>query len=222
MIIAIDGPAGSGKGTIASYLALTFNLIHLDTGALYRALAKAVLQAGIDPANRQAVAKLAESVTIEDTNAPDLRGEAVAAVASQIAVIPEVRRVLNDLQRQFCNTVSSPYQGVVLDGRDIGTVICPDADCKLFVTAQPEVRNQRRLLETQGTPQDSAASLNQVAQTIAERDQRDATRKIAPLTPAPDAYIIDTSDLTIDDACTSAASYVTAHCVKNINSNPVY
>jgi CMP/dCMP kinase len=214
MIIAIDGPAGAGKGTIASYLALKFNLIHLDTGLLYRALAKAVLAAGIDPANHEAVTDLAAHVTIEDTNAPDLRGEAVAALASQIAIIPEVRHTLNNLQRQFCLSVPSPYQGAILDGRDIGTVICPDADCKLFVTARPEIRNQRRLLETQRTPQDNTASLREVAQTIAERDQRDTSRKIAPLTPAPDAYIIDTTDLTINEACTAAALYVTAHGIK--------
>ncbi|MBM3468562.1 MAG: (d)CMP kinase [Alphaproteobacteria bacterium] len=206
MIIAIDGPAGAGKGTIAGYLALKFNFQYLDTGMLYRALAKAVIQANVDPALApEEVIQIAQSITIEAAQDPDLRGEKVAAMASQVAVIPEARLLLNDLQRKFSHSIAAPYQGAILDGRDIGTVICPEAECKLFITARPEVRTQRRLLETQ----ESSDLLATMSQQIAERDKRDSTRQIAPLTPAVDAIIIDTSDLTIDEACSKAAMYVT-------------
>jgi len=209
MIIAIDGPAGAGKGTIAGYLALKFNLLHLDTGLLYRALAKAVIVANIDPMKEQeAVIDIARSLTLDAVQDPDLRGEKIAAMASKVAIIPKARHFLDEIQRQFCRSVPESYQGAILDGRDIGTVICPHATCKLFVTARPEIRTQRRLLETQENQEVLAAMIGQ----IAERDQRDLTRKIAPLTPAFDAYIIDTSDLTIEEACTKAALYVAQKC----------
>ena len=208
MIIAIDGPAGAGKGTISGYLAMKFDLIHLDTGLLYRALAKAVITKKVDPHNPKAIADIARTIRIEDVQDPDLRGEEIAAIASQVAVIAEVRNTLNDLQRKFCAAVKPPYQGAILDGRDIGTVICPDAACKLFITARPEIRNQRRLLETQMSSEPDSEAVSRMTQKIAERDARDSARKIAPLTPAPDAFIIDTSDLTIEQACTKAAQYV--------------
>lgn len=208
MIIAIDGPAGAGKGTISGYLAMKFDLIHLDTGLLYRALAKAVITKKVDPHNPKAIADIARAIRIEDVQDPDLRGEEIAAIASQVAVIAEVRNTLNDLQRRFCASVKPPYQGAILDGRDIGTVICPDAACKLFITARPEIRNQRRLLETQMSSEPDSEAVSRITQKIAERDARDSARKIAPLTPAPDAFIIDTSDLTIEQACTKAAQYV--------------
>lgn len=226
MIIAIDGPSGAGKGTIAGYLALKFNLLHLDTGLLYRALAKAVLAKKLDPfTDSQPIAQMAQDMKLENVQDPDLRGEDIAAVASQIAIIEDVRAVLNDLQRQFCGSVKPPYQGAVLDGRDIGTVICPDATCKLFITARPEIRNQRRFLETSPNAQGVLAPAEKIAEKIAERDSRDSARKIAPLTPAPDAFIIDTSDLTIEQACAQAASYVAQRCsdqgisVEKPNSN---
>jgi cytidylate kinase len=212
MIIAIDGPAGAGKGTISGYLAIKFDLMYLDTGLLYRALAKAVITEKVDPADPSAVANVARTITTHDVEDPDLRGEEIAAIASQVAVIPEVRNILNDLQRNFCRTIKSPYQGAILDGRDIGTVICPDATCKLFITARPEIRNQRRFLETQMSSEASPEAISRITQKIAERDNRDTTREIAPLTPASDAIIIDTSDLTIDEACTKAALYV-AECL---------
>lgn len=208
MIIAIDGPAGAGKGTVAGYLAMKFNLLHLDTGLIYRALAKAVIRENVNPGDVASVTNIAQTVTIRDINAPDLRNENIAAIASQVAVIPEVRQILTELQRNFSRSVTPPYQGVILDGRDIGTVICPEAPCKLFITARPEIRNQRRLLETQG----DSENLTSIAAKIAERDNRDSTRQIAPLTPAPDAYIIDTSDLTIDEVCAKAALYVAQVC----------
>ncbi len=213
MIIAIDGPAGAGKGTISGYLAMKFDLLHLDTGLLYRALAKAVITKKVDPHNPKAIADIARTIRIEDVQDPDLRGEEIAAIASQVAVIAEVRNTLNDLQRRFCASVKPPYQGAILDGRDIGTVICPDAACKLFITARPEIRNQRRLLETQMSSEPDSEAVSRMTQKIAERDARDCARKIAPLTPAPDAFIIDTSDLTIEQACTRAAQYVAGHCL---------
>lgn len=215
MIIAVDGPAGAGKGTISEYLAMKFDLMYLDTGLLYRALAKAVLRAKISLTNIEAVAQLAQTISVADIDDPDLRGEDIAAIASQVAVIEPVRQILKDLQQQFCQSVKPPYKGVILDGRDIGTVICPEATCKLFVTARPEVRNQRRLLETNMSSETSQEAESLISKKIAERDNRDSSRKIAPLTPAPDAIIIDTSDLTIDEACTKAALYVAECCLKS-------
>ncbi len=208
MIIAIDGPAGAGKGTISEYLAMKFDLMYLDTGLLYRALAKRVMTEKVDPTDPIAVANIARTIRVEEVDDHALRGEEIAAIASQIAVINEARTILNDLQRTFCRSVKPPYKGAILDGRDIGTVICPEATCKLFITARPEIRNQRRLLETQMRIDASHEVVSSISQKIAERDQRDTARKIAPLTPAPDAIIIDTSDLTIDEACTKAALYV--------------
>jgi cytidylate kinase len=213
MIIAIDGPAGAGKGTISEYLAMKFDLMYLDTGLLYRALAKAVLSEKVDPSDAVAVTNIAKTITVEDVNDPDLRGEEIAAIASRVAIINEARNILNELQRNFCRSVKPPYKGVILDGRDIGTVICPDATCKLFITARPEIRNQRRFLETKMESEPSSEAVSDISQKIAERDSRDATRKIAPLTPASDAIIIDTSDLTIDEACTKAALYVAERCL---------
>lgn len=212
MIIAIDGPAGSGKGTISEYLAMKYDLMYLDTGLLYRALAKAVIRENVDPKNTEAVTNIARALTLQDVQDPDLRGENIAAIASQVAVIPPVRQILDEFQRAFCRSVKLPFKGAILDGRDIGTVICPDATCKLFITARPEIRNQRRMLETEIAAGSSAGALAAIAQKIAERDNRDSTRKIAPLTPAPDAIIIDTSDLTIEQACTKAAQYVEKCC----------
>jgi CMP/dCMP kinase len=208
MIIAIDGPAGAGKGTISQYLAMKFDLLYLDTGLLYRVLAKVVILEKVDPTDSIAVSNIARTIKAEDTNDYELRGEDIAAVASQVAVFNEVRAILNELQRNFCRSVTAPYKGALLDGRDIGTVVFPNADCKLFITARPEVRNQRRLLETHMRSDASIEVVSSISQKIAERDRRDTTRQIAPLTPAPDAIIIDTSDLTIDEACTKAALYV--------------
>lgn len=217
MIIAIDGPAGAGKGTISEYLAMKFDLMYLDTGLLYRALAKRVMTEKVDPADPNAVANIARTIRVEEIDDHALRGEEIAAIASQIAVINEARTILNDLQRTFCRSVKPPYKGAILDGRDIGTVICPEATCKLFITARPEIRNQRRLLETQMRIDASHEVVSSISQKIAERDQRDTTRKIAPLTPAPDAIIIDTSDLTIDEACTKAARYVEERLLQSKN-----
>ena len=210
MIIAIDGPAGAGKGTISEYLAMKFDLLYLDTGMLYRALAKVVITEKVDPTDSIAVSNIARTIKIEDTNDYELRGEEIAAVASQIAVFNEVRTILNELQRDF--------KGAILDGRDIGTVVFPNADCKLFITARPEIRNQRRVLETHVHSAASVEAVSSISQKITERDRRDSSRQIAPLTPAPDAITIDTSDLTIDEACTKAALYVEQHLFQSQSS----
>lgn len=222
MIIAIDGPAGAGKGTVSGYLAIKFDLLYLDTGLLYRAVAKKVLYEKIAPNDVAAVANIARTICVSDIHDDGLRGEEIAAVASQIAVLNEVRTILTELQRSFCRSIPSPYKGIIMDGRDIGTVVFPDADCKLFVTARPEVRNQRRLLETQLQPNANPEAISSLSQKIAERDQRDTMRKIAPLTPAPDAIIMDTSDLTIDEACIKAASYVEKCLLHQKDASPEY
>jgi len=209
MIITIDGPAGAGKGTIATYLAGHFGFLHLDTGLLYRALAYEVLKEGVDPENKAAVIALAASIGVRQTteNKQMLRGEVVAAIASRVALISEVRLLLTQVQRDFGAKVTPPYRGAILDGRDIGTVIFPQAKCKLFITAAPEIRLERRLLES------GEATREQIRQTLCERDQRDSERQVAPLTPAIDAIIIDTSHLSIEEACAQAAQHV-ARCLE--------
>jgi CMP/dCMP kinase len=209
MIITIDGPAGAGKGTIAQFLAGRFGLDHLDSGLLYRVVAYRVIEANIAPEDIGAVLRIAEQTTAADTRIQGLRSEEVASVASQIAVIPQLRTILTDLQRVYCEGVPPPYKGVVLDGRDCGTVVFPHARCKLFVTARPEVRAKRRLLEAEAAPGDK----QHMVDIICTRDARDSARKVAPLTAAPDAYILDTSDLTIEEACNKATSYVNENCL---------
>ena len=189
--IAIDGPAAAGKGTISKAVAAALGYAHLDTGLLYRAVgAKTLL--GIAP--MQAAVEL----TSEDLQADGLRSANAAQAASKVAVIPEVRAALLDFQRAFAGRQG----GAVLDGRDIGTVICSDAEVKLFVTASPEVRAKRRWLELQQT--DPAANFDAVLADVKERDHRDMHRADAPLRPAEDAVVIDTSDLDIDEAVQAA------------------
>lgn len=208
MVIAIDGPAGAGKGTIARFLAEKFNLAHLDTGLTYRALAALVIKKNVDPNDVEAVVALAHVVHLEDVENPALRCEEVASMASKIAVIPEVRTLLTELQRDFARQILPPFQGAVLDGRDVGTAVLPHCLCKLFITARPEVRALRRSAEVP-----TSKKHDEIVKHIQERDERDSQRKTAPLQISPDAYIIDTSDLTIDEACAKAASYVTENCL---------
>lgn len=185
--VAIDGPAAAGKGTISRRVADRFGFAHLDTGALYRAVGVK----GGDPV------QAALTLSPDDLARPDLRTLAAGQAASRVAVIPEVRAVLLEFQRRFARREG----GAVLDGRDIGTVICPEAEVKLFVTASPEVRAHRRWLEVGG---DEA----QVLAEVRERDARDMSRADAPLVAAEDAQVIDTSDLTIDEAVDRAISLV--------------
>ena len=187
--VAIDGPAAAGKGSIARAIAKAFGFAHLDTGLLYRAVAAK---------GGDAIAA-ARSLTAADLAQPDLRSLAAGQDASRIAVNPQVRAALTDFQRRFARTPG----GAVLDGRDIGTVICPDAEVKLFITASSEKRAHRRWLEVGGDTAKVLAEVN-------ERDRRDTTRSAAPLRPAKDAVIIDTTDLSLDDAISLARDAVQA------------
>ena len=195
--VAIDGPAASGKGTIARAIAERFGFAHLDTGLLYRAVGRRHL-AGEDPV------AAARDLRTEDLDAGDLRGAEVAQAASRVAAIPEVRAALVDFQRAFAARAG----GAVLDGRDIGTVICPEADVKLYVTATDEVRAERRYLELKAGGHDT--TLAEVLADLRERDARDSARASAPLRPAEDAFLIDTSLMSIEDAVARAAAKVAA------------
>jgi CMP/dCMP kinase len=202
MIIAIDGPAASGKGTLGRRLAAHYGLRHLDTGLLYRAVAQAVLRAGYrldDAAHAAAAAKSLDPAQFDEQA---LKSHAAGEAASVVSAIPEVRAALLDFQREFAGVAP----GAVLDGRDIGTVICPDADVKIFVTASPEVRARRRALEMGrlGGAVDEAGILAD----IRRRDERDTQRAIAPLRPASDAHILDTSDLDVEAVVRAAIDIV--------------
>lgn len=194
MIIAVDGPAAAGKGTIARALARHFGFHFLDTGSLYRMVGLSLLKAGHNPANREAAIAAAQSLNPGQFRDEDLRSEAVGSAASLVAVIPEVRAALLDYQRAFARK----EPGAVLDGRDIGTVVCPEADVKLYITASPEVRARRRQTEL------NASSYEDVLADIRARDERDSRRTTAPLVPAPDAVVIDTSDMPIEAATATA------------------
>jgi CMP/dCMP kinase len=185
--VAIDGPAAAGKGTIGRAVAAHFGFAHLDTGLLYRAVGAK----GGDPV------AAAQALTPADLERDDLRTLTAGQAASRVAVIPEVRAALVAFQRKFARRAG----GAVLDGRDIGTVICPEAEVKLFVTASPEVRAHRRWLEVGGDER-------QVLAEVVERDRRDAERAVAPLKPAEDALLLDTSELTIDAAVKKAISAI--------------
>ena len=197
--VAIDGPAAAGKGTISKAVAAHFDLAHLDTGLLYRAVGARMLQ-GEDPI------AAAESLMAADLENPDLRTAAVAQAASKVAVIPEVRAALLDFQRAFARRSG----GAVLDGRDIGTVICPQAEVKLVVAASPVVRAQRRFAELEERGFDT--DFDTVLADVKSRDDRDMTRADAPLRPAEDAVTIDTSELSIGEAVAQAIAAVTARC----------
>jgi CMP/dCMP kinase len=204
VIIAVDGPAAAGKGTVARALAAHFGYHFLDTGSLYRRVALAMLAAPHKPddaAAAEAIAKRIDAIPYQDR---ELRTETVAQMASIVAVMPEVRQALRLSQRRF----AAKPPGAVLDGRDIGTVICPDADAKLFVTASPEVRTHRRLAELRAAGQ--ATDYDTVHADIVARDARDRHRPVSPLMPADDALVLDTSGLTITEAVASAIRHVTA------------
>ena len=202
MIIAIDGPAGSGKGTLGKRLAAHYNLRHLDSGLLYRAVAKSLMDAKQpynDVAKATAAAQSLDPMRFDEAA---LKSADVGDAASIVAAIPEVRRVLVVLQRAFAATPP----GAVIDGRDIGTVICPDATVKIFVTASPEIRARRRAQEfaAQGQPVDEA----RVLEDIRRRDERDTKRAVAPMKPADDAYLLDTSNMDIETAFRAAVDLV--------------
>lgn len=204
MIVAIDGPSAAGKGTLARRLAAALGFHHLDTGLLYRAVGARLLADGRDPSDPVLAAAAAETLAHADLDRPDLRSEPVSRAASIVAANPAVRAALVSFQRRFAQRMP----GAVLDGRDIGTVICPDAAAKLFVTARPEIRAGRQFAELQarGEPATYAA----VFQDLRERDARDEARGTAPSRPAEDAIVLDTSDLTPDQAFERAMDVVDA------------
>jgi CMP/dCMP kinase len=195
-IVAIDGPAASGKGTLARRLAEHFGLAHLDTGKLYRATAFLVLAAGGDPAEPAAATEAARRVDPARLADPALLTEEVAQASSIVAAIPAVRAALLDRQRDFAAHPPPPFRGAVLDGRDIGTAVCPDATVKLFVTASPDARAERRLRELR--ERGATVIYGDVLQDMKERDARDSERRVAPLAAAPDAVTIDTTGLDAD------------------------
>jgi len=195
-VIAIDGPAASGKGTLARRLATHFSFAHLDTGALYRATAFLVLEQAGDPSDPVIAERAAGLVYPQLLSDPRLRGKAISAAASIVAAIPGVRRTLLDLQRDFAAHPPQPAKGAILDGRDIASVVCPMAEVKLFVTASAEERARRRLAELR--QQGAAVILEDVLQDLKERDARDIERRAAPLIAAPDATVIDTTTLDAD------------------------
>ena len=196
LVIAVDGPAASGKGTIAKRLAAHFGLPHLDTGLLYRAVGWRSLQTG------EAPAEVAAGLGAGDLGDPALRGDEAGQQASKVGAIPEVRANLLKFQKEF----SSQAAGAVLDGRDIGTVICPDAPVKIFVTASTEVRADRRYRELRARGVDTIRP--RVLAEMAERDRRDSERAAAPLRAAPDAWLLDTSDMDADAAFAAAVAFI--------------
>ena len=202
MIIAIDGPAASGKGTIAKRLAKHYGLPHLDTGLMYRAVAKAVLDAGHKLDDRASVTAAALKFDPAGFDETELKRHSVGEAASIVAAIPDVRAALFNFQQEF----AAAPNGAVLDGRDIGTVICPQADVKIFVTASPQERARRRTLELGVQGQNVRAA--DILADILRRDERDQSRSVAPLRPAADAFVLDTTDLDIDAAVAAAIARV--------------
>lgn len=205
MIIAVDGPTASGKGTIAARLAAHYGLKRLDTGSLYRAVGLAVLDAGADPGDERAAVAAAERLDLAAIDETRIRSSAVGLAASKVAALPAVRAVLRRAQRAF----AAAPQGAVLDGRDIATVICPDADVKLFVTASLEERTKRRLAELGARGE--TIGFEALQAQIAERDARDMNRADSPLRQAPDAHVLDTTALSVERAVEAAVRIVEAN-----------
>jgi cytidylate kinase len=204
MIIAIDGPAASGKGTLAKRLAAHYGYRHLDTGVIYRAVALALTTRGLDLQDQAAAVRAAQELDPETFNNPALKSQAVGSAASIVSAIPEVRAALVAFQRQFA--VKPP--GAVLDGRDVGTVICPNAEVKIFVVADPKVRAHRRTLEALALGE--AADEAIILADILARDERDQNRAAAPLKRANDAYLLDNSHLDIEGGVRAAIDIVEA------------
>ena len=204
MIIAIDGPAASGKGTLGKRIALHYGLRHLDTGLIYRAVAKALIDAKREPADAKEAVAAAQALDPARFDEKILKTHEIAEAASIVSALPQVRAALVAFQREF----GRAPPGAVLDGRDIGTVIFPDAEIKLFVTATPQVRAGRRAAELKaaGNPVSEA----EVLADILRRDERDTKRAAAPLKPAPDAHLLDTTQLDIDAAFRSAVDIIEA------------
>jgi CMP/dCMP kinase len=204
MIIAIDGPAASGKGTLGKRLAHHYGYRHLDTGVIYRAVAKALLDIGAELTDEARAVAAAMELDPEKFGDPVLKTQKIGEAASVVSAIPKVREALVDFQRQF----AAGPPGAVLDGRDIGTVICPNADVKIFVVADAKVRARRRTLEAKARGEDADEAL--VLADILSRDERDQNRAIAPLKAAPDAYLLDNSQLDIEGGVRAAIDIIEA------------
>jgi len=221
VVIAVDGPAASGKGTLAKKLAERLGYAYLDTGALYRAVAMATLEIGGDPAKLQDVEPALEiikrNLTPELLANPALRTPEVSEGASKVAAIPEVRQALLDYQREFALNPPGFVGGAVLDGRDIGTIVCPDADIKFFVTAAPEERAKRRFEELQATK--PGLTYEKVLSDLKARDTRDSTRATAPTAVAEDAYTLDTTRLNPAETLEEAIGVIRASFLAETNDN---
>jgi len=219
IVIAIDGPAAAGKGTLARRLADRLGYAHLDTGALYRAVGMATLEMGGNPTRKEdvlpAVSMIQRYLTPELQNNPALRTPEVSDAASKVAAIPEVRAALLDFQRAFAANPPGNVGGAVLDGRDIGTVVCPQADVKFFVTASPETRARRRFEEMKLTSPDQGVILSeaQVQADLQRRDARDAGRDTAPTAAAEDAYVLDTTGLNPSETVEEAIAVIRARFI---------
>lgn len=208
MIIAIDGPAAAGKGTLSRRIAETYGFHHLDTGLTYRATAKALLDAGLSLDDEAVAERMALAVELAGLDRDALSAHEIGEAASKIAVMPAVRRALVEAQRAF----SKRAPGTVLDGRDIGTVVCPDAPVKLYVTASPEVRARRRYDEI--LSKGGSADFDAIFADVTKRDERDMGRADSPLKPAEDAHLLDTSEMSIEAAFLAAKALVDAALTK--------
>jgi cytidylate kinase len=206
MIIAIDGPAAAGKGTLARQLADHLDLALLDTGLIYRAVGMNLVRAGADLDDAAAAVQAAQNLKPESLEAKDLRDDVAADAASRISAVPDVRKALVDFQRSFATNPPCNKCGAVLDGRDIGTVVCPEANVKLFIIARPEVRAERRYLELR--ERGLNAIYGHVLVDMKERDARDSARTVSPLVPAKDAFFLDTSDLAAGEVFLKALGYI--------------
>jgi CMP/dCMP kinase len=208
VIVTVDGPVAAGKGTLARRLAEHLGFAYLDTGSLYRAAALRLLRAGGDPSDEAAAAAAARAVEAADLADPRLRDQAVGEAASRVAALPSVRAALLDYQRRFATAPPDGQPGAVLDGRDIGTAVCPEAEVKLFVTAEIAVRAARRHAELVARGQH--VGLAEVRADLARRDARDRARAVAPLLPAADAHLLDTTNLSIEAAFLAALDIIAA------------
>jgi cytidylate kinase len=214
IVIAVDGTAASGKGTLAKKLAAHFGFHHLDSGSLYRLVALGVVEAKGDPNNESDALKAARATDPAHGNDARIRSAEIGKAASQVSIFPSVRAELLAYQRKF----AARPPGVVIDGRDIGTVVCPDAIAKLFVDAKPEIRAHRRWQELKGSG--AVPDEAEILKEILERDARDRDRAIAPLRPAPDAALLDTSALDIDAAFAAALALVKAKVEEALKAQP--